>query len=417
MKRKTIVVGGIAAAVVVAAGGGIAYSSATSGVVVGTAVAQVASISQSANASGTVTPGNHQGVYPAAAGTIGKLSVADGDTVTKGQELATMATGPLKLAVTNAQAALATAQASQTGVKKSVPTSIDTSAARSAVTAASSALTTATKNYNDYNKKYKKASSSARKSMVATLRTLQSAKSQAQAALTQARAALSNLQSAANASSAKSAAAKSVSAAKANLDQAQKNLDAATLKAPFDGVVTFAPGVEKGAGLTPGVAAFTVTDPKAMIFEAAVDQTDIGLVQLGQSARVTLDGAAAPFTGTVSHVATTAKTTATGSVSYPVQITFDYGSTPVFQGMSGSATISVRTVADAVTVPVEAVVNTSGEPAVFVVGADNVAHRVGVQVGAQSDTTVQIVSGVKEGDVVVTKNATTIADGQAVKKA
>jgi len=417
MKRKAIVAGGIAAAVVVAAGGGIAYSSATSGVAVGTAVAQVASISQTANASGTVDAGSHQGVYPVTTGTIGKLSVADGDRVTKGQELATMATGPLKLAVTNAKASLASAQASVTGVKNSVPSPINTSAARAAVNAASSALTTAIKNYNDFNKKYKKASKSARKGMVSTLRTLASAKAQAQAALTQARAALADLQASGNVSSAKSAADQGVAAAKANLNQAQKNLDNAAMKAPFDGIVTLAPGIEKGAGLAPGVAAFTVTDPTAMVFEAAVDETDIGLVKAGQTAKVTLDSApGTPFTGTVDRVATVARATATGAVSYPVRITFTYGSTPVFQGMSGSATIDVQTVAGAVTVPVEALMTGKDGASVFVVGADNVAHRVAVQVGAQSDTMVQITSGVKEGDVVVTSGATTLTDGQVVKR-
>jgi len=418
MKRKALVAGGIAAAVVVAAGGGIAYSNATAGVFVGTAVAQVASISQTANASGTVAAGSHQGVYPVAAGTIGKISVSDGDTVSKGQTLATMATGPLKLAVTNAKAAVKTAQASVTGVNKSVPTSVDTSAARAAVNAASSAVSTASKNYTAYNKQYKKANSATRKTMAPTLRTLQSARAQAQATLSQARATLLGLQNSANVSSARSAANESVTAAQANLTQAQKNLDNAALKAPFDGIVTFAPAIEKGAGLTPGVAAFTVTDPTKMDFEAAVDETDIGNVTTGQQATVTLDSApSTPFTGTVDHVATTATMTATGSVSYPVRITFSYGQTPVFAGMSGSATIAVETVVDAVTVPVEAVVTGSDSTSVFVVGADNVAHQVRVQVGAQSDTMVQITSGVKEGDVVVTAGATTLTDGQTVKKA
>ena len=51
---------------------------------------------------------------------------------------------------------------------------------------------------------------------------------------------------------------------------------------------------------------------------------------------------------------------------------------------------------------------------VFVVGADNTVRKQPVTVGAATETSVQILSGLARGDRVVTTGATGLADGQRV---
>ena len=411
MKRNTIVATGIGAAVVLALGGGYAYSASNSAPAVGVAKAAVAPLSVTVSASGSLVAAHSSGVYPPTAGTVAKVSVADGDTVKAGDTLARMATGPMKLAVTQARAALSAARAQGEAVSNGVPSSIDRSAANAALSAARSQVSTANLNYKSFRADYDSGSSADRQ----MLRTLKTARTQASAALQAANAALGRLSVASRVSLARTAASQGVTAAKQALQLAEDNLDKAELTAPFDGIVTLHGTVEKGSGLTPGVAPFTVVDPTRMEFEAAVNETDIADIAKDVAATVTLDAFPEGFTGTVSRVQASAETTSTGSVAFPVRVSLDAGEARLFQGMSGSAEIVVKSIPDALTVPLEAVLTSGATRSVFLLGPDNVVRARTVTVGASTDTSTQILEGLSAGDTVVTTGASTLSDGQRVR--
>jgi len=411
MKRKTIVATSIGAAVVLALGGGYAYSASNNQPVVGVAQAAIAPLSVTVSASGSLVAAHSAGVYPPASGTVAKVLVADGDTVKAGDTLAEMATGPLRLAVFQARAALSAARAQGEAVSNGVPGAIDRSAASAALSAARSQVSTAKKNYASFRADYDPNDASQR----ATLRTLNTARTQASAALQAAKAALNRLSVASRVSLARTAASQGVTAASRALTLAEANLDKATLTAPFDGIVTIHGTVEKGSGLTPGVAAFTIVDPTRMEFEAAVNETDIADVAKGQPATVTLDAFAEGFTGKVVRVQASPETTSTGSVAFPVRISLESGQSRLFQGMSGSVDIAVKSIPDALTVPVEAVLTKGATKSVYVLGSDNVVHARTVTVGASTDISAQILSGLAAGDTVVTTGASALTDGQRVR--
>ena len=411
MKRKTIVATSIGAAVVLALGGGYAYSASNNQPVVGVAQAAIAPLSVTVSASGSLVAAHSAGVYPPASGTVAKVLVADGDTVKAGDTLAEMATGPLRLAVFQARAALSAARAQGEAVSNGVPGAIDRSAASAALSAARSQVSTAKKNYASFRADYDPNDASQR----ATLRTLNTARTQASAALQAAKAALNRLSVASRVSLARTAASQGVTAASRALTLAEANLDKATLAAPFDGIVTIHGTVEKGSGLTPGVAAFTIVDPTRMEFEAAVNETDIADVAKGQPATVTLDAYAEGFTGKVVRVQASPETTSTGSVAFPVRISLESGQSRLFQGMSGSVDIAVKSIPDALTVPVEAVLTKGATKSVYVLGSDNVVHARTVTVGASTDISAQILSGLAAGDTVVTTGASALTDGQRVR--
>jgi RND family efflux transporter MFP subunit len=411
MKRKTIVATSIGAAVVLALGGGYAYSASNNQPLVGVAQAAVAPLSVTASASGSLVAAHSAGVYPPASGTVARVLVADGDTVKAGDTLAEMATGPLRLAVFQARAALSSARAQGEAVSNGVPSAIDRSAASAALSAARSQVSTANLNYKSFRADYDASISTERQ----MLRTLKTARTQASAALKAAQAALSRLSVASRVSLARTAASQGVTAASRALTLAEANLDRATLTAPFDGIVTIHGTVEKGSGLTPGVAAFTIVDPARMEFEAAVNETDIADVARDEAATVTLDAFAEGFTGKVVRVQASPETTSTGSVAFPVRISLEAGQSRLFQGMSGSVDIAVKSIPDALTVPIEAVLTRGATKSVLVLGPDNVVHARTVTVGASSDSSAQILSGLAAGDTVVTTGASALSDGQRVR--
>ncbi|HAM44818.1 MAG TPA: hypothetical protein DCM67_07375 [Propionibacteriaceae bacterium] len=249
---------------------------------------------------------------------------------------------------------------------------------------------------------------------LATMNTapLKLARAQAQAAYS---AALAQWNVAKNSSSsARNAAASAVTATREALKQAKADADHAALKAPFAGNVIFAGTVEKGAGVQPGIAPFTVVDPAKMNFEAAVNESDIAAVKAGQTATVSLDSFTDSFPATVLRVSAAPTANTTGTVTFAVRLSIDTGSQGVLQGMSGSANIVTQSIPDALTVPIQSVITQGSGSIVYVVDANNVVHAQPVTVGGSTDTLAQIITGLSAGQTVVTTGATTVTDGQTV---
>lgn len=118
MTRGRIIAGVVVLAVLGALGGGYAYSRATNVTAVTTATATKQSLTVNVNASGTVVPDATVGVYAGVAGTLSSVKVTDGTKVAKGDTLARLATGPLKLAVQQAESQWAAARAMPTSTRK-----------------------------------------------------------------------------------------------------------------------------------------------------------------------------------------------------------------------------------------------------------------------------------------------------------
>jgi multidrug efflux pump subunit AcrA (membrane-fusion protein) len=74
-----------------------------------------------------------------------------------------------------------------------------------------------------------------------------------------------------------------------------------------------------------------------------------------------------------------------------------------------------KTFDNALVIPKEAMVtNPAGKQMVMVVGADNVAHQHEIQTGVTDGNQVQVVSGLKAGEKVVTSGAYAMDDGTKV---
>lgn len=352
MKRSSVIVGSVALTLVLAAAGGYAYSLANSRTSVGTAQAATESLSVTVSASGTVDAARQRGVHPRVSGILETIAVKDGEAVIKDDILATLDDRPLKLAVTQAKASLASSKA---------------------------ALTAARAQQRLVEDKY-----SIRLEKQAAAEAVDSAK-------------------------------RAVVTAQDILSQAERDLADAALTAPFDGVVLVPNSTEPGAGVSPVTSVMTVVDTSSWEFVAAVDESDITAVAVNQKASIVLDSAPdTPFTGIVTSVRTTPVTTVTGGIAFEVRIGFDPGVDRVFLGMSGSADLTVKSIPDALTVPIESVVVAGADRYVFVIGADEVAYRTPVTIGAQTDSHAQILNGLRAGDRVATTGATALADGQQV---
>ena len=248
-------------------------------------------------------------------------------------------------------------------------------------------------------------------------------------------------------------------------------LNKTTYEAPISGVVSYVP-VKVGENVVPGIQnaegsfLLTISDMAVVNAEVMVDETDIPTVKIGQSADVTIDAYPGQiFKGHVADVgeeailrtsglATTQQTSANSQEArdFKVHVRLDNPPKQTRPGLSCTAKIQTAHRADVLTIPIQALAmrsheelkadqeknnkesgvtlaaakpatNPDGTPAnddvqgVFVVRAGK-AVFVPVQTGVTGITDIEVTSGLKAGDVIVTgsyKALRTLRSGTAIK--
>lgn len=221
-----------------------------------------------------------------------------------------------------------------------------------------------------------------------------------------------------------------VTSAKESVQTAQTNLGYATITAPIDGVI-LSKAVEEGQTVaasynTPEL--FTVAkDLKDMQVVADVDEADIGNVTEG--ARVTFTVDAFPndtFSGTVTQVRQEATET-DNVVTYEVVISARNDDLKLKPGLTANVTIYTTEMQGVLSVSNKAlrftpvketvgnkkIVDCNGTSKVWTLeGEKLVAHAV--KIGMTDGTHTQIISGVKEGQTIITELEVTTEGGEGM---
>lgn len=222
-----------------------------------------------------------------------------------------------------------------------------------------------------------------------------------------------------------------VISAKESVQTAQTNLGYATITAPIDGVI-LSKAVEEGQTVaasynTPEL--FTVAkDLKDMQVVADVDEADIGNVTEG--ARVTFTVDAFPndtFSGIVTQVRQEAKET-DNVVTYEVVISARNDDLKLKPGLTANVTIYTTEMQGVLSVSNKAlrftpvketvgnkkIVDCNGTSKVWTLEGDKlVAHAV--KIGMTDGTHTQIISGVKEGQTIITELEVTTEGGEGME--
>ena len=204
---------------------------------------------------------------------------------------------------------------------------------------------------------------------------------------------------------------------KAALANAQGNLDSAKgkylgakaelsyteIRSPIDGVVTDRP-LFAGETAAAGTPLVTVMDTSALIAKLHIAQMQAQQLELGAAATLTVPGIAQPVLAKVSLISPALDP---GSTTVEVWLRVENAKGLLKAGTPAHATIQGRTIANALTVPAEAIQNNpdgSGK-FVLVMAADSTAHKRPVTLGIQNADEVQILSGLTASDVVISTGA------------
>lgn len=387
---------------------------------VSTEKAQTRTIVELVNASGKVYPEVEVKVSPDISGEITELMIQEGDTVKKGQLLARIYADLYSLqrdqaasTVAQSQAQVANTQASTDALKAQLDQAEKTFAmqqklfadkviSQSEYNAAEAAMKAARANYN------------------AGMQGVRSGQA-------------------------------GIRSAEVNLQKANKDLSRTAVVAPMDGVVSLL-NVKQGervvgSNMMAGTEMFRIADMSKIEVRVDVGENDVPKVKVGDSALVTIEAYSdRKFKGIVTQIASSYNGAASSSAltssstdvtQYKVYIRLlpesymdliGKGHFPFRPGMSANADIQTKTEVNALSVPINAVTTRDKneekkkeqkkdeaatdatvstnlddlEVVVFVVSADNKVHKVKVKTGIQDINYIQILSGLKAGDEVVT---------------
>jgi len=218
-----------------------------------------------------------------------------------------------------------------------------------------------------------------------------------------------------------------VAGAKGNLDLAQRSQlnsklaqveqeiraarimrDYTRISAPFSGVVT-AKSVEPGNLAAPGASLLTVEREGAYRLEASVDESKLPFVKAGQHVDVALEALDRRLTARVSEIVPAVDA---ASRAYTVKIDLP-SLANLRSGMFGRAWFPTGA-RKVLTVPAVAVVELGQLQSVFVV-EDGVARNRLITTGKHELKAVEVLSGLSEGEKVVSPVAPGLTDGARVE--
>lgn len=202
-----------------------------------------------------------------------------------------------------------------------------------------------------------------------------------------------------------------IAASYAQLNTATINYNAtknAVVTAITDGTVANFSSTVGGSVLTTATTPVLILgDFNNTTVKVQISEVDVSKVKQGQKVTVTIDALESKsFVGTIENVDSIGTTTS-GVVSYTAVIKLISPSTDIRPGMTTSAIIQIARKDDVLKIPTQAIQAGTNGQTVRVMDKAGQIKQVNIETGISSDSETEILSGLSEGDIVVTTVAST----------
>lgn len=196
-----------------------------------------------------------------------------------------------------------------------------------------------------------------------------------------------------------------VASAKAHYETAQAQLSYAVVRSPINGIVADR-SVYAGEIAASGAAIVSVVDISQVVARANVSVKEAATLRPGRAA--TIIGPGGEVAGKVTVVSPSVDPNAT-----TIQVWVQAGNKGEIMkpGATVRVSIAAETIKNAIVVPKSALLNfDEGGEKVMIYGSDGAAHERKVEVGITEGDKVQIVSGLKAGEQVITSGGLGLED-------
>jgi len=194
------------------------------------------------------------------------------------------------------------------------------------------------------------------------------------------------------------------------IESIQKSISDCTVTAPMSGVIT-ARNIEVGGFATQSLPSYTIMDLSSVKVEVGISEQMVNSVSVGDEVSVKMTAVSAqPLTGIVSTINPAANHTGT----YTVDIRLNNSDGLIKSGMLAEVRFTTEISEDTLILSQNTVISKDGEIYVFILNDDNTVKKVSVVTGIETGENIEIVSGLSEGDLVITRGQSYLTDGERV---
>lgn len=196
----------------------------------------------------------------------------------------------------------------------------------------------------------------------------------------------------------------------ASLREMQVGVNNGVIRAPMSGIVNKL-YVDQGERVAVGGQVVDIVNPAVIRVTVNVPEMDIPFIKKGQKVAVTVD--AIPdrkWEGSVEFISFKADPT---SKTFETRVLTDNADGAIRAGMLARVSLERRTIADAVTAPLHAIINQGGERLLYVVENGTARART-VEIGVVETDRAQVTRGLEAGDRLIVSGQTMVEDGAKV---
>lgn len=211
--------------------------------------------------------------------------------------------------------------------------------------------------------------------------------------------------------------AASVVSKQAAMEKAQASIEALAqqrsdmiIRAPRAGVIGYRQA-EVGNLAQAGQKLLSIVDNSKIYVDCAVAEQDIGQMRLGMPAEIKVDALGKTYNGKIIYISPSMDSS---TQVFTIRLALEGADVSLKAGMFARTDMTVTLRQQTLSVPKEAVISLNGKDRVFVIDANNQAQERIVQLGFRTDSSIEIVDGVKEGDKVAITNLARLKTGTTV---
>ena len=196
------------------------------------------------------------------------------------------------------------------------------------------------------------------------------------------------------------------------LKLAQKRLKDATIRAPISGVVSKR-YLDLGGMAAPTAPLFEIVNIDTVKASVDIIEAQLSELALNQQALIEIDGIDTPMSGSIAFISPTLEVMRRTA---KVEVLIDNPEGSIKQGMFAKVTVPIKVHADAIIISRTSLIGDTAAKMqnVFVV-ANGVTQRRPVEIGLSRGGEVEVLSGITEGEAVVTAGQHSLKDGESVR--
>lgn len=197
-----------------------------------------------------------------------------------------------------------------------------------------------------------------------------------------------------------------------SLQTAQDNLEKANagVYTKYAGVVTEV-NTDAGAVVNKGTPLFTIESTENLKVNVELSKYDIGKITSGQKADVIIAGMSYP--GTVEKIQKLARKDSSDKAKVTAEVHIDQPDDKIVLGIEADVNIHTNEKADTLMIPIEAYYTDDAGDYCYLISNDIIEKRY-IEPGISNDVFLEVMSGISEGEVVITDAVT---DDKVGKKA